>query len=291
MPYVHPEFLTSTDDLADMLKDETVRIYDASVILRPNPPGYRAEPGIEAYRAAHIPGAAFLDLMGKLSDRSSGLGFTMPGVDQLEAGFRAAGINNDSRVVFYSSGMMMWATRAWWMLRSCGHKNVSVLDGGLAKWQAEGRTTETGDASYGPGDVSITLDASKWSDKDDVLAAIGADDICTLNALSAGVYSGEAEMHYGRRGHITGSRNVPYESILVEDCVRPASELKALFDAKGILDKPKVICYCGGGISATIDALALCLLGHENVSVYDGSMSEWVRDETLPLELGADSET
>jgi thiosulfate/3-mercaptopyruvate sulfurtransferase len=174
------------------------------------------------------------------------------------------------------------------MLHSCGHKNVSVLNGGLAKWQAEGRATETGDASYAPGDVSVSVDASKWSDKDDVLAAIGSGDICTLNALSAGVYSGDAEMHYGRRGHITGSRNIPYESILDEGCVRPASELKALFDAKGILAKPEIIAYCGGGISATIDALTLSLLGHENVSVYDGSMSEWVRDEDLPLTLGAD---
>ena len=295
MTYAHPEYLTSTEELAGLIAadpdQKTLRIFDASVILAPRPDGrgYRAEAGLEDYRAAHIPGAAFLDLMGALSDRDSKFGFTLPGADHLQQGFRAAGISDASRVIIYATSHMMWASRAWWMLHSCGHKNVSVLDGGLAKWQAEGRTTMTGDHTYAPGDVSVLLDARKWSDKADVLAAIGAGDICTLNALSSEVYDGSAEMDYGRKGHITGSQNIPYASILEKGCVRPADELQEVFNAKGILEKPKIIAYCGGGISATVDALALSLLGHENVSVYDGSMSEWASDEALPLKLGTEA--
>ncbi len=292
MQFAYPEYLTSTDELAGLLADDTareeLRLYDTSVILRPEPPGYRAEPGLADFRAARIPGASFLDLMGALSARGTGLGFTLPDADQLQAGFRAAGISYDSRVIFYSSSHMMWASRAWWMLKSCGHAQVSVLDGGLAKWQAEGRRTEAGEAmqTYDAGDVAVRLDQRRWVGKDEVLAAMDADDTCTINALSPDVYAGTADMHYGRRGHIPGSRNIPYASVMEDGCLRSARELHALFSAAGVLEKPNIIAYCGGGISATIDALALSLLGHENVSVYDGSMSEWVRDEALPLKEG-----
>ena len=95
-------------------------------------------------------------------------------------------------------------------------------------------------------------------------------------------------MSYGRKGHIQNSKNVYYDEVLLNGCFKPAAELEELFQAKGVLAKPKVIAYCGGGISATIDALALKLIGHNDVAVYDGSMSEWVKDESLALIIGAD---
>lgn len=95
-------------------------------------------------------------------------------------------------------------------------------------------------------------------------------------------------MSYGRKGHIKGSRNVPYASLLNADgTYRNEAELRALFSATGALEKPRVICYCGGGISATMDALALTRLGHPSVAVYDGSMAEWSRDPDMPMETGA----
>jgi thiosulfate/3-mercaptopyruvate sulfurtransferase len=283
-------FLISTEQLAQAIttSPQDLRIYDVTVNLVPNPPGYKAESGLNDYQAEHIPGAAFLDLIRDLSDTTSGLGFTLPSEEHLQAGFREAGVSNDSKIVLYSTGHMMWATRAWWMLHSSGHGNVAVLDGGFAKWRDEGRNTTDEEPSLPPGDFDVSLNRNRWADKSAVIEAINDAATCTINALSPGVYSGEAEMNYGRKGHIENSRNVYYDEVLNDGCFRSADELKTLFTEKNVLDNPRIIAYCGGGISATIDALALTLIGHDNVAVYDGSMSEWVKDESLPLVTGSD---
>jgi thiosulfate/3-mercaptopyruvate sulfurtransferase len=288
--YEHNDYLLSTEALANMLAGDTskLRLFDVAVTLVPNPPGYKAVSGVDDYLKAHIPGAAFMDIAGDFSDTSSGLGFTLPSAAALQAAYQAAGIDDDSQVVFYSSGHMMWATRAWWMLYSCGHQHVSVLDGGFARWQAEGRDMTVEQPKYARGAMQVTLDAQRWTNKAQTLAAINDGDICTINALAPGVYDGSAEMHYGRKGHIANSKNVYYSDLLDNGCFRSASELKKIFTDKGVLNSPRVIAYCGGGISATIDALALSLIGHDNVAVYDGSMSEWVKDESLPLVTGSD---
>ena len=288
MTYAHPEYLISTDALADSLDDPDLRLYDCAVFLIPDPPRYRVESGRASFEKAHIPGAGFLELLGELSDQGSKFGFTLPPAAQLQGAFAAAGISDDSRVVLYSSGHLMWATRTWWMLHSAGHASVQVLDGGLNKWQAEGRATQSGAATYPPGTLTVNLDPDRWASTTEVKAAINDGAVCTLNALSPDVYSGEAAMNYGRKGHITGSLNVHYEDLLSGGCFKPAAELEAHFKASGALASPQVITYCGGGISATIDALALRLVGHDNVAVYDGSMSEWVADPALPMTQGED---
>jgi thiosulfate/3-mercaptopyruvate sulfurtransferase len=285
MTYTHPEYLISTDQLAQKINSNPhgLLVFDVTVTLVPNPPGYRAVSGREDYLKEHIPGAAFMDLMTDLSDTTSGLGFTLPSMEQLQSAYREAGISDDSQVVFYSTGHMMWATRAWWMLHSCGHKNVAVLDGGFAKWKEENRDLSDTVPGNPAGNMSVKLNQEQWVDKEKTSAAINDAGICTINALSPGVYSGSAEMNYGRKGHIENSKNVYYDDVLSDGCFRPADELATLFSDKGVLESPRVIAYCGGGISATIDALALTLIGHNNVAVYDGSMSEWVKDESLPL--------
>ena len=289
MTYTNPQHLISTQGLADALSQnaKNLKIFDVTVTLVPNPPGYKAVSGITDYDTGHIPGTAFMDIGRDFSDTSSGLGFTLPSAEHLQAAYRAAGINDDSQVVFYSSGHMMWATRAWWMLYSCGHKNVAVLDGGLDKWKAEDRTLSTKANRYEPGQMNVNLDTDRWTNKAQTVAAIEDSDICTINALSPGVYSGDADMHYGRRGHIENSKNIYYGTMIEAGCFKPAAEIKQLFDEKGVLEKPKVIAYCGGGISATIDAMALTLIGHNDVAIYDGSMSEWVKDDKLPLITGS----
>ena len=288
MSYSYPNYLISTEELADSLETnpDRLRIFDVTVNLIPSPPGYKAVSGLEDYEKEHIPGATFIDLARDLSDTSSPVVFTCPGEEMLQSAYRGYGINADSQVVFYSTGHMMWATRAWWMLHSSGHKNVAVLDGGFANWRREGRPLSDEVLAAQPGDLEVSLNAARWADKHQVVTAINDAATCTINALSPGVYSGEADMHYGRRGHIENSKNIHYDEILDEGCFRSADALKTLFSDKGILDKSRVIAYCGGGISATIDALALTLIGHDNVAVYDGSMSEWVMDESLPLITG-----
>tara|TARA_R110002072_G_scaffold1780_1_gene14582 strand:+ start:11235 stop:12110 length:876 start_codon:yes stop_codon:yes gene_type:complete len=289
MSYANPNYLIPTDDLATAMatEPENLRIFDVTVTLVPSPPGYKAVSGLADYQKGHIAGAQFLDLPKDFSDPDSKFNFMMPTAEYIQAAYRKTGINNESKVIFYSTGHPMWATRAWWMLHSCGHKNVAVLDGGFAKWQSEARVVSTDVVTdIVPGNFTAKLNSSLWADKDKTFAAISDTDTCTINALSPGVYSGEADMNYGRKGHIENSLNIFYEEVLENGCFRSAEELKNLFTSRGVLDKKQVIAYCGGGISATIDALALKLIGYEDVSVYDGSMGEWVRDESLPLITG-----
>jgi thiosulfate/3-mercaptopyruvate sulfurtransferase len=290
MSYANPNYLISTESLSRAMdsEPEQLRIFDVTVTLVPNPPGYKAVSGLSDYQKGHIPSASFLDLPKDFSDPDSEFNFMMPSAEYLQAAYRKMGINDDSKVVFYSTGHPMWATRAWWMLHSSGHKNVTVLDGGFAKWSEEGREVSTEILVIQPGNFTVQLDSTLWADKARTFASISDSDTCTINALSPGVYSGEADMNYGRKGHIENSMNIFYEEVLENGCFRSAEELRALFSDRGVLDKRQVIAYCGGGISATIDALALKLIGYENVSVYDGSMGEWVKDESLPLVTGSE---
>ena len=279
--------LVSTAWLAMRLSAPAVRVFDCTVHLRPAVPGpYVVESGRADYRAAHIPGAAFLDLMA-LSDPASPLRFTLPSPAQLAAAFSAAGIGNEHTVVLYSSTTPMWATRVWWMLRSAGHRMALVLDGGLVKWRTEGRVISNETTEHLPAHFASATRPHDWATQRDVLNAIGDNSVCTLNALSHALHTGESDVNYGRKGHIAGSVNVPYASLLAADgTYKHPDALRAAFAAVGAMDQARVICYCGGGISATMDALALVVAGHPNVAIYDGSMSEWVLDEALPMSLG-----
>jgi len=281
--------LVSTEWLAKNLQAPELRVYDVTVHLRPVMPGpYEIESGRADYEAAQVPGAAFIDLIKDISDTTSNLPFMLPPADALAKAFGAAGIARGTRVVFYSTNSPMWATRAWWMLRSMGFDDVAVLDGGFGKWKAEGRAVAAGRQSYAAADLSLTADPRAWADKKAVLEAIGDETVCTINALSPDVFSGDSALNYGRKGHITGSKNVPYADLLNENgTFKSADQLRPLFAAAGALSRPRTICYCGGGISATMDALALVRLGAKDVAVYDASMWEWGNDPSLPMETGA----
>lgn len=288
MDYVHPEYLIEAADLASAIGQENLKVFDATVHLVPAEKGYRAESGQADYDRAHVPGAAFMDQIRAVSDTSTGLGFSLPSADALQVGLRGLGIKNEDRIVVYSTGHMMWATRAWWLLSYAGVRNVAVLNGGFAAWQAAGLDTESESRIFPAGDFQVQVRPERFVDQAAVLSAIGDPGICTVNALAPDVYSGTAKMSYGRKGHINGSVNVYYDELLNDGYFRPAAEIRSALEAKGLLAADRVIAYCGGGISATIDALACLLVGKETVAVYDGSMSEWVRDENLPLTEGSD---
>ncbi|MEJ2130565.1 MAG: sulfurtransferase [Gammaproteobacteria bacterium] len=282
-----PGFVVGSEWLAAHLDDPDLRIYDCTVHLVPDPPrAYAAKSGREDYDAGHIPGAGFLDLMGALSDTASGLNFTMPPASQLEEALGAAGLGNHHRAVLYSTGHVMWASRVWWMLRSVGFAAASVLDGGLRTWQERGGAMCAEPCEYPAASFQARPRPALWADKAEVLQAIDAPAVCTINALAPEVHSGEAELNYGRKGHIKGSVNVPYATLLERGTFQPLEEITAAFEKVSAFDRERVIMYCGGGISATTDALALVMAGHPNVAVYDGSMSEWVRDPDLPMETG-----
>ena len=277
--------LIEPEALQGELGSPTLRVFDTAVFLHPAKVGYRAESGLKGYRQAHIPGAAFMDLIKAFSDTSSGLGFTLPHIDALAAAAAQAGMGDDCQVVLYSSGHMMWATRAWWMLRYLGHRNVRVLNGGLDRWQKAGGTVESGDHHYSPAPVTVAPRSGMFVNLPGMESALSAG-VCTVNALSRSLYTGEGEFNYGRAGHIPGSIHLHYEGLLEDGAFRDPDALRRTLSSQGIMDQPRVIMYCGGGISATIDAFACLLAGHPDVAVYDGSMSEWVRSGR-PLTTGS----
>ena len=287
MSYQHPEYLISPAELNDQLNDPHLRVYDATVYLRPSEKGpYRAESGEQKFQEGHVPGAMFLDLINAASDTNTGLGFSLPKPAQLESLFRSLGVNDESKVVVYSTDNMMWATRAWWLLHYCGHPNVRVLNGGFDAWVASDLGISDQTTDYPKGSFTVDVNPDRFADKSAVLNAIGDHAVCTVNALAPAMHSGESPISYGRPGHIAGSINVFYDDLLLDGHFRRSEELVEVLANKGLLQAPKVIAYCGGGIAATIDGFACLLVGQEQVAVYDGSMSEWVKDASLPIEIG-----
>ncbi len=285
MSYNHPEYLISIDELAEQINDASLRVFDTSVLLHATDQGYTSEPGRARYLEEHIPGAAFINLTEDWSDTTSGLNNTLPGIAALSQAIGNDGIGNDHLVVLYSSSHLMWATRAWWLLRYAGHTNVRVLNGNLAAWIDAGLPTRSDAERYPAAQFTPSPRRDLFVNTEEMTRGM-QDAVCTINALSPALYAGTGDFYYGRRGHIPGSRSVYFADILQNEFFLPAPELKAVLEAQGMLSAPRTLIYCGGGIAATLDGFACMLLGQENVGVYDGSMSEWAADDALPLTLG-----
>ncbi len=240
------------------------------------------------FEKGHIPGAQFIDLQADLSDSSQRLRFMLPSAEAFAAAMSRFGVGEGTRVVLYSTANPWWATRVWWLLRVFGFDNAAVLNGGWQKWVREGRPVETGPAKpRPPGHFVVRELRPLMVGKDEVLHAIGDGGVCTLNALAPEQHAGSGGNSYGRPGRIKGSVNLPAAHLLdpATNEFLPPAELRRRFEAVGAFDK-EVITYCGGGIAASADALALVMLGHPMVRLYDASMSEWAVDPTLPMETG-----
>jgi thiosulfate/3-mercaptopyruvate sulfurtransferase len=284
--------LISTEELAGLLGQSDLRVYDCTTYLDYQPEGspvpYFARPGTQSFEDGHIPGAEFLDLQGEFSLQDTELRFMMPDIAQLEAAFGRHGLGNDSRVVLYSIGTAMWATRFWWMLQSLGF-DASVLDGGLDKWKAEGRAIETGPAKrYPPATFTAKPKSGLFIDKRETLKASTNRSTVVVNALGPQFHKGIEPSRYGRPGRIPGSVNVPAATLFdaTSKAFVPLADAEKKFAAQGITKDKRVVAYCGGGISATIDLFQLHRLGYDNITLYDGSMGEWAKDESLPIETG-----
>ncbi|WP_291847958.1 sulfurtransferase [Bradyrhizobium sp.] len=285
--------LITTAELAGILDRPNLRLFDCTTYLEPAPAGsdvpYLAVPGRQTFEAGHIPGADFLDLQGEFSADDTELRFMMPEVARLEAAFGRHGVSADSEVVLYSIGTPMWATRFWWMLKSLGFENLSVLDGGLDKWKAEGRALETGAAKgYKPARFVAKPKSGFFVDKHETLAATADRSAVVVNALGPQFHRGLEPSRYGRPGRVPGSCNVSAATLLDPQTKAfiPLGEAEAKFKAQGITRDKRVVAYCGGGISATIDLFLLYRLGYDKLTLYDGSMGEWAKDTALPIETG-----
>lgn len=283
--------LIGTAELGSILDRPNLRLFDCTTYLEPAPEGssvpYFAVPGRHSFEAGHIPGADFLDLQGEFSDQSTELKFMMPGVAQLAAAFGRHGISDGCEVVLYSIGTPMWATRFWWMLTSLGFDNLTVLDGGLDKWKLEGRALETGPAKgYPRATFTAMPKPGFFVDKHAALEASTARNTVVVNALGPQFHRGLEPSRYGRPGRVPGSCNVSAATLLdpTTKAFVPLADAEAKFTAQGITRDKRVVAYCGGGISATIDLFLLHRLGYENLTLYDGSMGEWAKDTSLPIE-------
>ena len=291
--FAHPEYLIGTEELAARLGDPKLVILDSTTHLIPDPKiTYTVKPGREDFEQGHIPGAQFVDLQADLSDntgRHGKLRFMLPSAEAFAAAMGRFGVGDDTRVVLYSTTAPQWAARVWWMLRNYGFDNAAVLNGGFQKWARESRPVETGPAKPRPSaKFTVREDRKLMVGKEAVREAIGDAGVCTINALSREQHTGTGGNVYGRVGRIAKSANVPAASLLdpQSGTLLPASALRAKFDAVGAFEKPRAITYCGGGIAASTDALALVMLGHPDVQLYDASMSEWSNDDSLPMESG-----
>ena len=200
--FTHPEFLVTTDWLAQHLDDPKVVVFDCTTHLIPDPKiTYQVVPGREDFAKGHIPGAQFIDMLRDVSDTSQKFRFMRQSPEDFASAMRRFGLNNTSRVVTYSTANAWWATRMWWLLRVFGFDNAAVLDGGWQKWTREGRAIETGAAKARPaGDFTVREVRDLMVDKSQVLAAIGDGSVCTLNALMPQQHTGSGGNSYGRPG-------------------------------------------------------------------------------------------
>lgn len=283
-----PRFLVDTAWVAARLDAPDVVVLDATTHLVPRPDTpYDVISGLADFHAGHIPGSQFADIDGRLSDREHPLHFMLPSPEQFADAMAELGVSDDTTVVCCATANHWWATRLWWMLRVFGHEAAAVLDGGFQAWKAEGRPVETGDARGRPrGRFTARFHPELVADRHDVLAAIGASDTCTVNALRAEQHAGGGPTNYGRPGHITGSINLPAADVVGPDHrFLPLDVLRERLAPA--LAAPRVITYCGGGIAASSVTLLLTLLGHPDVRLYDASLSEWAPDPTLPMSTRA----
>jgi thiosulfate/3-mercaptopyruvate sulfurtransferase len=287
--FVHPEYLVETEWLARHLDDPDVLVFDCTTHLIPDPKTtYQVKPGREDFEQGHIPGAQFVDMQQDVSDTSHSLRFMRPSPEDFAAAMRQFGMNSTTRVVVYSSSLVWWATRLWWLLYEFGHDNAAVLNGGWQKWQREGRPVEVAPAPARPtGNFTVREVRNLMIGKDEVLRAIDNGAICTINALLPEQHTGSGGASFGRPGRIAGSVNLPAAHLLdpQTNMFLPLDELRRRFEAVGAMGK-QVINYCGGGIAASGDALALVMLGHKDVKLYDASLNEWAADPALPMETG-----
>jgi thiosulfate/3-mercaptopyruvate sulfurtransferase len=255
-------FLIGPRDLAGLLGDTRLRIFDASLqfFTKPGEPSSR-----DHYLRAHIPGAAFLD-HAVLSDLSSPYREMVAPPAVVHAALGQLGVGPDDEVVVYASGVLPAATRAWWVLRYAGVDRIRVLNGGLSAWLQANLAVETGERHYPATTFAGQARPGLFADKDEVLAALGDPTVATINTLPPASYEA---------AHITGSTCLSAMDLMIDmSAFRPLDQLAARLS--GVPSAGRIITYCGGGIAATVNAMAHLMVGHRNVAVYDGSMSEWV---------------
>jgi thiosulfate/3-mercaptopyruvate sulfurtransferase len=275
-----PDPLVSTEWLHQHLDAPDIRIVDATWFM----PAEGRDPKAE-HAALHIPRAVFFDIE-EISDSDNPLPHMLPSPTKFSVRVRKLGLGDGLKIIVYDNNKLAASARVWWMFRAMGHEDVAVLDGGLAKWQAEGRPVDdmpvrTSERHFTPRANSFLL-----RDLDQMRANLTSRREQVVDTRSAARFSGSvAEPRPGlKAGHIPGALNVPASDLLAADgTLKDEQALTALFSAAGVdLDKP-ITTSCGSGVSAAVATLALARLGRVDVALYDGSWTEWGSQPDTPV--------
>ncbi|MBK4716034.1 MULTISPECIES: 3-mercaptopyruvate sulfurtransferase [Tenebrionibacter/Tenebrionicola group] len=276
-----PSLFVTGEWLAEHLNDPEIQILDA----RMAPPGqeHRDVPG--EYRSGHLPGAVYFDIEA-LSDRNTTLAHMMPRPEAFAVAMRELGVCSDRHLVVYDEGDLFCAPRAWWMLKTFGVQNISILAGGLAGWKAALRPLIPGDVTLPEGEFEVKFDTSAIKRLTDILLISHEGGAQLVDARPAPRFNAQAdEPRPGlRRGHIPGARNVPWGELVEQGQLKDSDTLRAIFQKNNVDLQQPIIVSCGSGVTAAVVALALHTLGVTDVKLYDGSWSEWGARIDLPVE-------
>lgn len=275
--------LVSTDWLADNLGAPDLVILDASRHLPAAQRDARAE-----FEAAHIPGARFLDAA-SLTDAASPVPAALPNAEQLAQRLASLGVRAGDRVVVYDDSAVKTSARAWFTLVAHGIAEAAILDGGLAKWRAEGRALESGAAEIAPAAPLTLPAASRVRTKADMLANLdsGAEQVLDARGADRVFGTGIDPVHGGQNGRIPGALNLPFGEVFNPDgTFKSPPELRAAFEGAGVdLSRP-LVTSCGSGVTASVLLFAAHLAGKDDVALYDGSWQEWEADPATPKAQG-----
>ena len=278
------KWLVETDWLQAHLHTPGLVVLDASLAMQGGP---RASHDL--YLEAHIPGALFFDIE-ELSDTSSPYPHMLPTPEKFASRMGGMGVGNGMKIIVYDRKGMFSAPRAWWMFRVMGHEDVAVLNGGLVKWQAEGRPLEDGPAAaHSRRHFTPRRNLELVRDTADVIREIQSGRTQIIDARDKARFEGHdvEPRPVPRLGHMPGAINIPYNTLIGENGVmKPAAELRAIFENAGINPGKPAIATCGSGVTACIPVLGLAILGNEYAAVYDGSWAEWSKVPSAPVTGG-----